>query len=109
MINKKVFSIAMIYILFLVSIPIIKNKTRIIEKNILNFENKIIDLERNLQEAQLEFHYLSSPEILSKNINKYSDIDYVNLELSQIYSNIHHFKSEQSKTSKIIRNEKKKK
>ena len=37
MINKKVFSIAMIYILFLVSIPIIKNKTRIIEKNILNF------------------------------------------------------------------------
>tara|TARA_Y100000817_G_scaffold300475_1_gene279530 strand:- start:120 stop:449 length:330 start_codon:yes stop_codon:yes gene_type:complete len=107
MINKKIISIVMVYILFLVSIPIIKNKTRIIEKNILNFENKIIELEGNLLEAQLEFYYLSSPEILSKNINKYSDINYTNLGLSQIYSNIEHFISEQSKTSKIATNEKK--
>ena len=109
MINKKIITILTIYALFLISIPIIKNKTRVIEKNISNFENKIIELERNLLEAQLEFYYLSSPKILSKKIKKYTDIDYTNLELSQIYLNIEHFKSQQKKTSKIIINEKEKK
>ena len=97
------------YLLFLVSIPIVKNKTRIIEKNIQSYENKITNLERNLFEAQLEFYYLSSPEVLSKNIKKYSNTNYTNLELSQIYLNIDHFISEQSKISRILTNEKKKK
>ena len=107
--NKKITLVVIIYLIFLVSIPIVKNKTRIIEKNISSFENKIIELEKNLQEAQVEFYYLSSPEVLTKNIKKYSNIDYTNLELSQIYLNLEHFVSEQSKTSKIIINEKKKK
>lgn len=107
--NKKITLVVIIYLIFLVSIPIVKNKTRVIEKNISSFENKIIELEKNLQEAQVEFYYLSSPEVLTKNIKKYSNIDYTNLELSQIYLNLEHFVYEQSKTSKIIINEKKKK
>ena len=109
MINKKFILLIFMYLLFLVSIPIVKNKTRIIEKNIQSYENKITNLERNLFEAQLEFYYLSSPEVLSKNIKKYSNTNYTNLELSQIYFNIDHFISEQSKISRILTNEKKKK
>tara|TARA_Y100001970_G_C14080554_1_gene774453 strand:- start:104 stop:433 length:330 start_codon:yes stop_codon:yes gene_type:complete len=109
MINKKFILLIFMYLLFLVSIPIVKNKTRIIEKNIQSYENKITNLERNLFEAQLEFYYLSSPEVLSKNIKKYSNTNYTNLELSQIYLNIDHFISEQSKISRILTNEKKKK
>ncbi len=107
--NKKAITILVIYILFLVGIPIIKNKTRIIEKNILNYESKISVLKKNLLEAQLEYYYLSSPEVLTKKIHEYSDTNYTNMEFSQIYFNLEHFKSEQKKISKMLINEKNKK
>ena len=104
--NKKLITIFVIHILFLIGIPIVKNKTRIIEKNILNYESKIVVLQKNLLEAQLEYHYLSSPEVLTNKINKYSDTHYTNMKFSQIYFNLEHFKSEQKKISKILVNEK---
>ena len=104
--NKKVITILAIHILFLIGIPIVKNKTRIIEKNILNYESKIAVLKKNLLEAQLEYHYLSSPEVLTNKIHKYSDTYYTNMKFSQIYFNLEHFKSEQKKISKKLINEK---
>ena len=49
--KRKIYNyISNLYFIFS-SIPIIKNKTRIIEKNNLNYESKISLLEKNLLEA----------------------------------------------------------
>ena len=52
---------------------VIKNKTRIIEKNILMYEEKITRLENNLYEAELDYYYLSSPKIIQTNIIEHSN------------------------------------
>ena len=107
--NKKKITIFIIYISFFIAIPIIKNETRVIEKKIKNYENQIFFYEKNLLEANLEFQYLTSPEVLSSKIEENIDIKYYNLDLSQIYLNFDDFISEQKKLTKVLINEKQKK
>jgi len=107
--NKKKITILLIYISFFIAIPIIKNETRLIEKKIKNHENQILFYKKNLLEANLEFQYLTSPEVLSSKIEENIDIKYYNLDLSQIYLNFDDFISEQKKLTKVLINEKQKK
>ena len=107
--NKKKIITILIYISFFITIPIIKNESRLIEKKIQNHKNEIFILEKNLLEASLEFYYLTSPEILSRKIEKNLDQKFNSLDLSQIYLNIEDFTSEQKKTTKILINDKQKK
>ena len=107
--NKKKIIILLIYISFFITIPIIKNATRLIEKKNQNYENQVFLLEKNLLEANLEFQYLTSPEVLSKKIQENTDVNYTNLNLSQIYLNFEDFTSEQKKVTKIPINEQQKK
>ena len=102
--NKKKLIILLIYFSFFITIPIIKNETRLIEKKIKNHKSQIAFLENNLSEAYLEFQYLSSPEILEKKVIKNLDINYKNLDISQIYLNFDDFVNEQKKISKILPN-----
>ena len=102
--NKKKITILLIYASFFVGIPIIKNETRLIEKKIKNHKSQIAFLENNFSEAYLEFQYLSSPEILEKKVIKNLDINYKNLDISQIYLNFDDFVNEQKKISKILLN-----
>ena len=104
--NKKKLIIILIYISFFISIPIIKNKSRLIEKKIQSYESEIFTLEKKLLEADLEFQYLASPAVLSSKIEQNLDQKYNNLDVSQIYLNIEDFISEKNKTTKIITNEK---
>jgi len=83
------------YIFFFITIPIIKNKSRLIEKKIESYESKIFIMEKNLLEASLEFQYLTSPAVLSSKIEKNFDQKYNSLDLSQIYLNIENFTSSQ--------------
>jgi hypothetical protein len=106
LIYKKKIIIILIYASFFITIPIIKNETRLIEKKILNHESKIFILEKNLLEASLEFQYLTSPKVLSNKIEKNLDQKYNNLELSQIYLNIEDFISKQKKITKVVIDEK---
>ena len=55
--RKKI--IIFFYIFFFITIPIIKNKSRLIEKKIESYESKIFIMEKNLLEASLEFQYLN--------------------------------------------------
>jgi len=107
--NKKKIIIILIYISFFISIPIIKNKSRLIETKIQNYESKIFALEKNLLEANLEFQYLSTPAVLLSKVEKNFDQQYTSLDLSQIYLNINDFISEQKKITSISINEKQKK
>ena len=93
--NKKKLIIIFIYLLFFIAIPIVKNESRLIEKEIQNYESEIFILQKNLLEASLEFQYLSSPAVLSSKVNKNLRQKYNSLNLSQIYLNIEDFISEQ--------------
>ena len=104
--NKKKLIISLIYISFFIAIPIIKNETRLIEKNIQNHKVEIKFLEKNLSEAYLEFQYLSSPEVLEGKVSRNTDINYNSLNFSQIYLNFDNFINEQKKITKILINEK---
>ena len=71
--KKKKLIITFIYASFFIAIPIIKNESRLIEKKIQSYEKEIFFLEKNLLEASLEFQYLTSPAILSSNMEKHLD------------------------------------
>jgi len=93
--NKKKLIIIFIYLFFFIAIPIVKNESRLIEKEIQNYESEIFILQKNLLEASLGFKYISSPAVLSSKVNKNLHQKYNSLNLSQIYLNIEDFISEQ--------------
>ena len=99
--NRKKLIICSIYISFFIAIPLIKNETRLIEKRIKTYESQIFFLEKNLLEANLEFHYLTSPQVLTNKVNENIDIKYNNLKASQIYLNFYNFISAQKKQPKF--------
>ena len=84
--------------LFLTSI--IKNKTRIIEKDILKYKNKIASTKKNLYESQLDYYYLTSPKLLKSKLEFLSDADYVHMEFSKIYLDYNHFLKNQKNFTK---------
>tara|TARA_S200000501_G_scaffold348518_1_gene363786 strand:+ start:478 stop:738 length:261 start_codon:yes stop_codon:yes gene_type:complete len=84
--------------LFLTSI--IKNKTRIIEKDISKLENKIANIKTNLYESQLDYYYLTSPKLLKSKLEFLSDADYVHMEFSKIYLDYNHFLKNQKNFTK---------
>ena len=90
---------------------LIKNKTRFIEKEIYKMNKKISLDERDLNETQLDFFYLSSPEYLSEKILNLGIIDYKPMDFSKIYLSLENFNKDENKFSKLkkINNEKKKK
>ena len=79
---------------------IIKNKTRIIEKNIILYEKKIFNLEKELNESQLEFYYLTSPQILQEKISFLTSDKYQHLGISKIYLDYNNFISDQKKITR---------
>ena len=104
--KKKKIIIFLIYASFFIAIPVIKNETRLIEKKIQKHNTQIVILQKDLSEAYLEFQYLSSPEVLESKVSENLDIDYNNLNISQIYLNFDNFINEQKKITKNLINEK---
>lgn len=96
-----------VFILFMIFTSIIKNQTRIIEKNITKYQNKVINIESNLHEVQLDYYYLSSPENLSKKIRLFIDEEYIPMHYSKIYLSYEIFKKNTQKTTKSYSNEEK--
>ena len=86
--------------LLLFCTSIIKNKTRVIEKNIISYEKKIFDLEKELNESQLDFHYLTSPKILQEKISFLTSSQYNYIGISKIYLDYNNFIQNQKKLSK---------
>ncbi|RPH01016.1 MAG: hypothetical protein CBD13_002310 [Candidatus Pelagibacter sp. TMED153] len=87
---------------------VIKNQTRIIEKNILRIDEKIALIEKDLHETELDYFYLSSPKNLSKKIKDLDFIEYTPMDFSRIYLNYKDFISSQKRITKFkMKNEKK--
>ena len=96
---KLIISIAVFsFLLFYTSI--IKNKTRVIEKNIISYEKKIYNIKKELYESQLDFYYLTSPKKLQEKISFLTNDQYQYMSISKIYLNYDNFILEQKKISK---------
>ncbi len=86
----------------------VKNKTRIIEKKIYKTDRRILIIEKDLHETELDYFYLSSPKNLSAKIEDLSFVEYIPMDFSRIYLNYLDFVDSQKKISILkTKNEKK--
>ncbi len=92
---------ALTFVLFLLITSVIKNKTRVIEKQIFNINSKIILKEKNINEAELDFHYLTSPSVIEERIQILGFNNYQPIPYSKIYFNFKDFNKLDSKISEL--------
>ena len=108
MIRLKLFITISIFSLLLIFTSVIKNQTRIIEKNIIKIDRKILALEKDLHETELDYFYLSSPNNLSKRTKNLALVEYVPMDFSKIYLSLKDFTESKNRTTLRIKNETKK-
>ena len=72
----------------LIFTSLIKNKTRLLEKELLYLDNKINSLSSNLAEATLEFQYLTTPKNISLLAKDFLDENFSYYKESQIKKTI---------------------
>ena len=96
MFKKSLITTFVVFFILMFVAPIVKNKTRILEKDIKRLNIEISVLQKQLNEAQIEFVYLSSPEkLLTLNKKSYSNYDFSRIFLST--EEFINFSSKQSK------------
>ena len=88
-------------LIFLIITSVVKNKTRILEKQISNLSKKTLLKRKDLNEAQLDFYYLTSPAELEKKLGIIGLDNYQPIEYSKIFFEIFDFNKIQSKISKL--------
>ena len=101
MLKSKFVVSTIIFITFLMITSAIKNKTRVIEKKISNLNTKIIFLEKNINEAQLDFFYLTSPAQIEKKLNYIGFENYQPIEYSKIFFNFSDYLNIENKLSNL--------
>lgn len=69
----------------------IKNQTREIEKKINVLSSKNFQKEKDLNEIQLDFHYLTSPSIIEKKIENLDNHNYEPMKFSNIFLSMSDF------------------
>ena len=92
----------------LVFTSIVKNQTREIEKKIFNI-SKVNNLKnKDLNESQLDFSYLTSPSMIETKVKELNFIEYFPMEHSRIFLDISSFTDLKKKfVNKDNHNEKK--
>ena len=106
---KMKFIIALsVFISLLVVTSTIKNKTRVIEKNISNLTTKIFIKTSDINEAQLDFEYLTSPAEIEKKISIIGFDNYQPIKYSRIFFDILDFTEIQNKISNLKKIDEKK-
>mgnify|MGYP003687155983 FL=1 len=98
--TKLIMSIT-IFVTFLLITSAIKNKTRIIEKQISYLDKDIFLKEKNVNETELDFFYLTSPTELEKKLNLIGLNNYKPIQYSNIYFNISDLSKIQNKISNL--------
>ena len=72
----------------LIFTSLIKNKTRLLEKELVYLDNEINSLSSNLAEASLDFQYLSTPKRISLLAKNFLDENFSYYKESQIQKNL---------------------
>ena len=109
MYKVKILISIIVFISLLVCTSVIKNETSDIEKKIYDLA-KIIDIkEKDFNESQLDFSYLTSPAVIEKKIEYLDRNQYQPMEYSKIFLNMSSFLNLQNKfVTQEKKNEKKK-
>ena len=101
MFKMKFIIVSSIFFSFLLVTSTIKNKTRVIEKDISNLTTKIHVKTKDFNEAQLDFHYLSSPSEIDKKLSIIEFGNYQPIKHSRIFFDISDFTEMQNKISNL--------
>ena len=101
MFKIKILILSSIFIFLLIITSVIKNKTRLLEKQITNLNIKILSKKKNINEAQLEFFYLTSPAEIEKKLNLIGFNKYYPITQSRIFSDISDFTKIKNKISNL--------
>lgn len=91
MFKIKIFVSIITFSILLIVTSIIKNQTRETEKKILSLSKIIKIKEKDLNESQLDFSYLSSPVIIHDKIKLIDNEKYVTMEYSKIFLSMSSF------------------
>ena len=75
----------------------IKNQSRELEKKIYNIRNEIFYLEKDINESQLDFYYLTSPLLIEEKIQHLDKNQYLPMEYSKIFLSMSNFIELQNK------------
>ena len=97
MFKFKLFISLFIFSFLLILTSFVKNQTREIEKKILSKHKTMNIKEKDFNESQLDFYYLTSPFILEDKIKTFLDIEYSPLNHSKIFFDISDFLNLQNK------------
>ena len=99
MFRTKIIISSTIFLILLIVTSIIKNQTRIIEKKLYKLNNKISLKEKDINEAQLDFYFLTSPSQIEKKIKILGYDNYLPIEKSNIFLSLSNFTNIQNKIS----------
>ena len=108
MFRIKILISIIIFSSLLVFTSIIKNQTREIEKKISNLSKVNNFKNKDLNESQLDFSYLTSPSMIEKRVKEVNFIEYFPMDYSKIFLDISSFTDLKKKfVNKNNHNEKK--
>ena len=108
MFKMKFIIVLSVFISFLLFTSTIKNKTRVIEKNISNLTTKIFIKTSDINETQLDFDYLTSPAEIEKKISIIGFDNYQPIKYSRIFFDVSDFTEIQNKISNLKKIDEKK-
>ncbi len=91
----------LLVVTFLIITSAIKNKTRVIEKQIANLNFKILIKKKDINETQLDFFYLTSPAEIEKKLDIIGFDKYVPIKYSNIFFDISDFTKINNKFSNL--------
>jgi len=97
MLKLKILFSIVIFSFLLIGTSSIKNETRELEKKINILTKNNLQKERNLNEVQLDFYYLTSPSIIESKIEHLGVKKYIHMEYSRIFLSIKDFINIQNK------------
>lgn len=101
MFKTKIIVSISIFVTFLITTSAIKNKTHTIEKKISSLNIAILLKEKNINETELDFNYLTSPAELERKLNLMGLNDYKPIKYSNIYFDISDLTNIQNKISNL--------
>jgi hypothetical protein len=97
-----------IFLIFLIITSIVKNQTRIIEKKLYKLNKKIALKEKDINESQLDFFFLTSPAEIEKKVEILDHMNYLPINNSKIFLNLSNFTDIQRKISILNKKNEKK-
>jgi hypothetical protein len=97
MFKLKIILSTSVFLILLITTSIIKNQTRIVEKKLYKLNKKISFKEKDINESQLDFFFLTSPAEIEKKINMLGQNDYISIKNSNIFLSVSSFTNIQKK------------